>query len=141
MTHRVRIIRAGCLAAILVVGCSSAKPHHEEPSKEEQAIQNVALAYREAANALRRGPNSEKEIKPYLKQYGDPDQVLVSPNDGQPYQFTWGVTPGRPSESAFRNRFFVHEKTGKDGKRYAVDIMLKVHHLSDAEYASSQGSK
>ena len=141
MTHRVRVTRAGCLAAILVIGCSSAKPNREELSKEEQAILNVAQAYRDAADALRRGPNSEQEIKPYLKKYGDPDQLLVSPGDGQPYQFTWGVIPARPAKSAVGQRFLVYEKTGKDGKRYAVDIMLKVHHVSDSELANSQGPK
>jgi hypothetical protein len=141
MTHRVRIIRAGCLAVILVIGCSSAKPSHEEPTKEEQAILNVGQAYRDAANALRRAPNSEQEIKPYLKQYGDPDQLLVSPNDGQHYQFSWGITPGKPSREALARPYIVYEKSGKDGKRCAVDIMLKVRHLSDSEFEKFQGSK
>jgi hypothetical protein len=122
------------LAALLVVGCSAR--NQEEPSKEEQAIVNVALAYRDASNALGRGPTNEQEIKPYLKKYGDPEQLLVSPNDGQPYQFTWGITPGRLTKSAVGRRFLVHEKTGKNGKRYAVDLMLKAHHLTDEEFGN-----
>jgi hypothetical protein len=136
MTRPVCATRAGCLAVLLVLGCSPAKPDRGDLSKEEQAILNVALAYRDASNALQRGPASEKDLKPYLKSYGDPDQVLVSPNDGQPYQFTWGLIPSRPSKSAIGQRYLVYEKTGKDGKRYVVDLMLQVHHLSDQEFSS-----
>ena len=140
MTRRAWATRAGCLAAVFAIGCSSSATR-SEPSQEEQAILNVALAYREAASALQRGPANEQEIKPYLKKYGAPDQLLVSPGDGQPYQFTWGVIPARPAKSAVGQRFLVYEKTGKGGKRYAVDIMLKVHHVSDSEFANSQGPK
>ena len=139
MTRLVRATHAGCLAAMLVIGCSSAA-NRGELSKEEQAIVNVALAYRDASNELQRGPTSENEIKPYLKKYGDPDQLLVSPNDGQRYQFTWGIIPARPSKNVVGKRFLVFEKTGKDGKRYAVDLMLKVHHLNDSEFTNSTGS-
>jgi hypothetical protein len=141
MNRPVRAIRAGCLAAILVIGCSSAKLPPAETTKQEQAILNVAQAYREAASALQRGPASEQEIKPYLKQYGDPEKLLVSPDDGQHYQFTWGVTPGHLTKSSMGHPYFVYEKTGKDGQRYAVDVMMKVHHLSESEFAKAQGSK
>jgi hypothetical protein len=126
---------------MLVIGCSSSRPTPAEPTKEEQAIEHVAQAYREAATALQRGPANEQEIKPYLKQHGDPDKVLISPSDGQHYQFVWGVNPGRPSKSLMGKRFVIYEKTGKDGKRYAVDMMLKVQHVSDSEFANAQGPK
>jgi hypothetical protein len=141
MTRPVRIIRAGCLATMLVIGCSSAKPDPAELSKEEQAILNVALAYREAASALQHGPASEQEIKPYLKQYGDPDKLLISPSDGQHYQFAWGVTPGRLTKSSMGRPYFVYEKIGKDGQRYAVDVTMRVHHLSESEFAKAQSPK
>src|SRR5262249_10839339 len=120
------------------LGCSPGKTDRTgELSPEEQAILNVAQAYRDASNALPRGPASTQDLKPYLKQYGDPDQLLVSPSDGQPYQFTWGLTPSRPSKGAVGQNYLVYEKTGKDGKRYAVDIMMKVRHLSDKEFSPS----
>jgi hypothetical protein len=137
MTQLLRAIRAGCLIALCVIGCSTARSR-VELNKEEQAIVNVGLAYRDASNVLKRGPANEMELKPYLKQYGDPDQLLISPNDGQPYHIIWGLTPSRPTKSAFEQRFLVYEKTGKDGKRYAVDIMLKVHHLNAEEFTNLQ---
>lgn len=142
MTRQVRAIRAGCLATLLAVGCSQASNKQQaQLNPQEQAIVNVGLAYRDASIALNRGPADEKELKSYLKKYGDPEQLLVSPDDGERYQFIWGLTPSRPSKSAAGQRFFVYEKTGKNGKRYAVDLMLKVHHLSAEQFANLQGSR
>jgi hypothetical protein len=129
------------LTALLVIGCAPAAKKSVAVPKEGEAIVTIGRAYRDASNALKRGPTSEKELKPYLKKYGDPDQLLISPNDGQPYQFTWGLTPTRPTKSAVAHRFLVYEKTGKGGKRYAVDMMLKLYHLGAKEFAALQGSK
>jgi hypothetical protein len=93
----------------------------------------VGQAYRDASAALKRGPKGIDELKPYLKKYGDPEQLLVSPNDGQPYHIVWGVTPSRPSQNAQKQRFLLYEQSGKGGKRYALDFMLRPHHLTDRE--------
>jgi hypothetical protein len=130
---------AAFLAALFVLGCSSPTPKPVQLSEQEQAIVNVGLAYRDASVALQRGPANEEELKPYLKKYGDPNQLLVSPRDGQPYKIIWGLTPSRLSKSAVAQRFLVYDQKGKNGKRYAVDIMLKVYHLSDEEFAKLQG--
>src|SRR5262249_14885529 len=140
-TRHVRAIRASCLATLLAVGCSQASNKQQvQLNPQEQAIVNVGLAYRDASTALNRGPTDEKELKPYLKKHGDREQLLISRDDGQPYQFTGGLTPSRPSKGAVGQRFVVYEKTGKNGKRYAVDLMLKVHHLSAEQFANLQGS-
>jgi hypothetical protein len=140
MIRLMRATLAGCLAALCAPGCSSSPTRPAELSEQEQAIVNVGLAYRDASVALNRGPANEQELMPYLKKYGDPNQVLVSPSDGQPYQITWGLTPSRPTKAAVSQRFLVYEQTGKNGKRYAVDIKLKVYHLSDGEFAKLQGA-
>ena len=62
------------LAALLMTSCSSPSKPSGPLTTEEQAILNVGLAYREASQALRRGPASAKELQPYLKKYGDPEQ-------------------------------------------------------------------
>jgi len=140
MIPMVKAAGAVGLALLFLSGCSSSKPI-TELSKEEQAISLVGRAYRDASMALRRGPKSIQELKPYLKKYGDPDQSLVSPNDGQPYQIVWGLTPARPARSAVDNPILAYEQTGKDGKRYVLDYMLKVHHLTDKEFTAMRGSK
>jgi hypothetical protein len=138
MIRQMRAILAACLAALFATGCNSGT-RPAQLSEQEQAIVNVGLAYRDASVALKRGPANEEELKPYLKKYGDPNQLVVSPGDGQPYQITWGLMPSRPTRNAVSQRFLVYEKTGKRGKRYAVDIMLKVYHLSDGEFTKLQG--
>jgi hypothetical protein len=127
------------LAALLITGCSSPSERDGPLTTEQQAIMNVGLAYREASRALRRGPVSAKELQPYLKKYGDPEKLLISPNDGQPYHIVWGLIPSQPTKNAQTNRFLAYEQTGKDGKRYALDCMLKVHHLTDKEFNRLRG--
>jgi hypothetical protein len=140
MTGSTRAAGAWGLAVFILMGCSDDKKT-SEVTKDEVAIKNVGLAYLDASNALKRGPANPNELKPYLKKYGDPDQLLISPNDGQPYEIAWGIMPLRPSQAAQSKRFLAHEKTGKDGKRYALDFRGNVLHLSDEEFAKTQGSK
>jgi hypothetical protein len=125
------------VAVLFLAGCSS----HKGPAqlnKDEEALVQVGLAYRDASNALKRGPESIKELKTYLKKYGDPDALLVSPRDGQPYQIVWGLLPLRPTKTAQMKRFLAYEKSGKDGKRYALDFMMKVYLLSEEEFTQMQ---
>jgi hypothetical protein len=129
---------AHSLALLIAMGCSSAR-QPGDLSPEEKAITNVGLAYRDASAALRRGPASAEELAPFLKKYGDPDQVLVSPNDGQPYHIVWGLIPSRPDKRFQTQRLLAYEESGKDGKRYALDCMLKVHRLTDKEITDMQG--
>jgi hypothetical protein len=126
------------LALLALMGCSSAK-QPAELSPEEKGIVTVGLAYRDASVALKRGPARAEELTPYLKKYGDPEQLLVSPSDGQPYHIVWGVIPSRPDKRFQTQRLLAYEKSGKNGKRYALDCMLKVHHLTDKEITDLQG--
>lgn len=127
------------LAVLLLTSCSSPPKPDAPLTMEEQAILNVGLAYREASRVLRRGPASTKELQPYLKKYGEPDTLLTSPSDGQPYSIVWGMIPSQPTKSGQVNRFLVYEQEGKNGKRYALDFMLKVHHLTDEEFNRLRG--
>jgi hypothetical protein len=128
----------------LFAGCSSAtKPdlRRLELSKEEEAIFQVGRAYNDATKALKKPPGSIKELKPYLKKYGDPDEVLISPNDGQPYQISWGMMAMRPPKSRQDGLLLVYEKTGKDGKRYGLDFRLHVFQMTDAQFEMARGLK
>jgi hypothetical protein len=123
----------------LIAGCGRAnKPVVLNPDQE--AILQVGRAYMEASQALKKPPSGMKVLKPYLKKYGDPDKLLVSPSDGQPYQINWGVMPSHTPKSLRQNPFLVYEQTGKGGKRYAVDFRLNVRHVTDKEFAKLQGS-
>ena len=136
------VAASACWLALVFTGCSSSNRGTEvNLSPEEEAIVHVGLAYREASNALKRVPKGVEELKPYLKKYGDPDQVLISPNDGQRYHIVWGDVATRPTKGAQLQPFLVYEETGNNGRRYAVDIRLKVYHLTDSEFSQMQGGK
>jgi hypothetical protein len=133
-------LAGACCLAVVFTGCSSSNRGTEiNLSPEKEAIVHVGLAYREASNALKRAPKGVEDLKPYLKKYGDPDQVLTSPNDGQRYHIVWGTVATRPTKG--NQVFLVYEETGKNGRRYAVDIRLKVYHLTDSEFSQMQGGK
>jgi hypothetical protein len=145
MTRLIQCAVACCLAVLLTTGCRS---HHEGGSSlapdqftpEAEAILQVGEAYRHAYTALKRPPASAKDLKPYLTKFGDPDKALISPNDGQPYEITWGVVPNRPPRSSKVNPFLVCEKSGKNGKRYVLDFMFRVRCLTEEEFENLRGA-
>ena len=137
---RSTVLAGACCLAVVLVGCSSHTRSTPELSADEEAIVHVGLAYREASNALKRAPKGIEELKPYLKKYGDPDKVLISPNDGKPYHIVWGASASRPTKAAQAQRFLAYEATGKDGTRLAVDFKMNVYHLSNEEFQRVQGA-
>jgi hypothetical protein len=132
------------LVVLLTAGCGSRKDTsplkvEEINTPEAQAILHVGDAYREAYSATNKPPSGVKDLKPYLKKFGDPDKVLVSPNDGQPYEISWGLVPGQPPRSRTVSPFLVWEKSGKDGKRYVLDFKFKVRHLTEEQLQQLRG--
>src|SRR5688500_13526744 len=80
------------LLLLPLLGCSSAVD--EVPlSGAEKSLTYIALAYGDAHSELGRGPKDADELRPFLKVFGDPDALLISPNDGQPYVIVWGEDP------------------------------------------------
>jgi hypothetical protein len=128
----------------LTMGCTSQKDAGRSlaPSEftpEAEAILHVGQAYRDAYTALKRPPASTKDLKPYLTKFGDPDKVIISPSDGQPYEISWGIVPGRPPRSMKIRPFLVCEKSGKDGKRYVLDFTFRVRSLTEEEFENLRG--
>jgi hypothetical protein len=104
------------LAGLGLSGCSP-KPVIVGSSKEFQNLIFIAQAYIDAADGkLGRPPNNVDELKPFLEGMGDPNEILVSPNDGLPYVIVWGVKPGRSP--------IAYEQQGKDGQRIVVGSNL-----------------
>jgi hypothetical protein len=93
-------------------------------TKAEQALTFVALAYSEAFSRLGRGPKDAEELKPFLKEFGNPDELLISPNDGQPYVIVWGANPTRGGPTEYQQMFpiLAYESAGTGGKRALTDI-------------------
>jgi hypothetical protein len=144
MTQLIRCAVACGFFVPLTVGCTShkgaAKPLvPDEFTPEAEAILHVGQAYRAAYTARKRPPAGIKDLTPYLAKFGDPDKLVVSPSDGQPYEITWGVVPGHPPRSIKVSPFLVCEKGGKNGKRYVLDFTFRVRCLTEEEFAKLRG--
>lgn len=93
-------------------------------SDSEKQLTSVAMAYHDAHSRLGRGPKDAGELKPFLKEFGDPDQLLVSPVDKEPYVIVWGADPtrGGPTEYQGMWQILAYEAKGRGGKRAVTDI-------------------
>ena len=114
------------LAVLLtaLAGCrSSQEPEVIPLSPAEKNLTYIALAYSDAYGQLGRGPKNAEELKPFLKVFGNPDELLVSPNDGQPYVVVWGVNPtGGPTDYQGMFPILAYERKGANGKRAVTDV-------------------
>lgn len=113
----------GLLVLAHATGCGGSGPNVVPLSKAEKALTFVALAYGEAHARLGRGPKDADELKPFLKEFGNPDELLVSPNDGQPFIVVWGANPrGGPTEYKQMFPILAYESKGTRGRRALTDI-------------------
>src|SRR5262249_36269957 len=89
----------------------------------ELTLAHVAIAYTQADSRLGHPPKSAAELKPYLKEFGNPDELLISPNDGQPFVIIWGVdtTRGGPTDYKGMWAILAYEQKGASGKRTVAD--------------------
>ena len=72
-----------------------------------------------------------EEIKPHLATLGDPEVLLVSPRDGQPYVIVWNIdVENAPTDPP---TIYAFEKVGAEGKRYVLST-LDIAPVNDAEF-------
>jgi len=109
--------------ALAVAGCGTG-PNLIPLTKSEKSLTFIALAYGEAHARLGHGPKNAEELKPFLKEFGNPDELLVSPNDGEPYVVVWGANPTRGGPTEYKQMFpiLAYENKGTRGKRALTDI-------------------
>jgi len=92
-------------------------------SPAEKELMWIAMAYQDAFSQHERPPKSADDIKPFLKRFGDVEDLLVSPNDSQPYVVVWGANPsGGPTEYQGMFPIIAYERQGAGGKLAVVDI-------------------
>src|SRR5262249_53437679 len=106
-----------------VAGCGTG-PNVIPLTKSEKSLTYIALAYGEAHSRLGHGPKKAEELKPDLKKVGNPEEVLISPNDGQPYVVVWGANPTRGGPTDYKQMFpiLAYENKGVRGLRALTDI-------------------
>jgi hypothetical protein len=124
------------LALVASTGCGGSGPNVVPLTKAEKALTFVALAYSEAHSRLGRGPKNAEEIKPFLKEFGNPDELLVSPNDGQPYVVVWGANPrGGPTDYKQMFPILAYESKGIRGRRALTDVRGRPLTIPQADFS------
>jgi hypothetical protein len=119
-------------------GCSE-KPKFQE-NKAADHLRKIGQAF-DMAQYAGGAPNNADEIKPFLKKLSpkdDPEILLRSPNDGEPYEIVWGVNLERQSDLAL---IFAHEKNGVNGKRYVINVGRIVSQMEDSEFQNATYAK
>jgi hypothetical protein len=128
------------LAALLVIaaGCGgSSDPVVTPIPKAEQDLCSIAQAYREAFEQKNKAPESFDDLRPYLTSFGNPDDMRVSPNDGQPYVVMWGCDPTKGGGGPVKGMWSIvaHEQAGAGGKRAVADMRGLATTVTEEEFA------
>jgi hypothetical protein len=117
------------LLTALVAGCS--RDQRSPPSAQAQLGQ-IGVAYNSIFVKNGRAPQSVEELKAALKRFGDPETIIVSPNDGQPFTICWGV-PCTQLGSKGVPLILAYEAVGVEGKKYVLNNMLAVQQMTEAD--------
>ena len=118
----------GCALLLILLGCTSPKT---TPTENVENLRKVEEAYRAAIAKLSRPPKDESEFKPFLAKIGDPDKLLRSTNDNQPFVILYGADPRRGME--LKPLVIAYEKEGRAGKR-SVYTAMGVMEMSDEDF-------
>jgi hypothetical protein len=123
------------LLLVGLTGCGS-QPHVVPFSQAEKNLTHIALAYSDAHAQLGRPPKSVEDLKSSLKEFGNPDELLVSPNDGQPYVIIWGADPSRGGPTPYQGmwQILAYEQKGVGGSRAVTDVRGRPMRVPDEDF-------
>jgi hypothetical protein len=128
----------GAMSWLPLTGCSSKPP----PRREDTAainLRKIVQGYDLAEDRLHRGPRDEEELKRYLVQTDmtiNPDEVMRSPRDGQPYVVIYGARL-----DPYGRDILAYEQEGLDGGRYVITLSRDVKLLTATEFAHANFAK
>ncbi|WP_425619296.1 hypothetical protein NA78x_003034 [Anatilimnocola sp. NA78] len=126
---------AVALAALLLVTACTVKPKSREDETTTD-FRQISRVFETTQNFYNRPPKDLAEIRSMLADFhkdglnDEPDQVLTSSRDNEPYLI---VLPARlGSEPA--DSIVLCEKTGLDGVRYVMTQNRQVRQVPEAEF-------
>ena len=126
-----------CLGAALG-GCSSSSPLTVEVPMDptHQKLLQIKLAYARFLAENGTPPRSADDIRPLLagSEGGNPDDMLRSSRDGQPFVIFWGVDINAPLPWAKTVPVLAYEKEGVAGSRYVVTARQSIALMSQQEF-------
>jgi hypothetical protein len=142
ITRPTRCAAALAVTAVLLAGLpgcgGSSGPVVTPLPKAEQDLCLIAQAYVGQFEETGKAPESFDDLRPFLSARGrNPDEMRVSPNDGQPYVVVWGADPTRGGGGNPKGlyRVVAHEQTGTGGMRAVADTRGLSATLTDEEFA------
>jgi hypothetical protein len=102
---------------------------------ETENLSKIERAFDNATAKLGHPPANVEQLKPFLQEFGDAEQILRSPRDGEPYVIIYGVDIRKPFEMP--PPIWAHEKSGANGKRYVLTVMGS-RSMTDEEFAKAK---
>ena len=127
------------IAAFATAGCRERPPsptYDEKTIEMSDQMRKIVGAWNRAYQQNRKSPTAN-DLKPLLKQYGDPDTLLKSPRDGKPLVIVPGFTPDLQPKGDERS-IIAYEQTGVNGKRMTIDVRGTVVEMSPEEFSQIQ---
>jgi hypothetical protein len=121
----------------LVAGCSgSPREVNITMDKTQENLLHVGSAYSRYLESAKKPPTSTDHLKPYLKEFGNPDELLRSSRDGEPFVICWGVDLSAPPTWATQGStpVIAYEKRGSGGQRYVLTTMRNAMLLSEEAF-------
>ena len=138
-TRRAAALSAATILLAGLAGCGgSSGPVVTPLPKAEQDLCLIAQAYCGLFEETGKAAESFDDLRPFLTARGrNPDDMRVSPNDGQPYVVMWGADPTRGGGGNPKGltRIVAHEQTGAGGMRAVADTRGLAATVTGEEFA------
>ena len=127
-------VPAVALAAVFAGGCGKEPIQYDQTTLQAaDQFRKVAVAYNQAAGR-KKSVTSADDLKPFLKEHGNPEELLVSPLDGKPIVIVPNVDP-RAAPGDDEEMIVAYEAEGVKGKRMTVDVRGTVVIVSNSDFA------
>ena len=138
---RTSLLVSVCLVLAAGCGVPSAEVQQEDTA---QRLRSLAYAYGQFTVDNKRPPRNETELREAVLRLkmGDPDTLLKSPRDGQPFVIVWGFDVrqtgagyegGNKANADSAGAVYIYERQGSDGHRYVLYTHGGVRLLPEAE--------
>jgi len=122
---------------VTMAGCSRSQDAFVvKLTKSEENLKFIAMAFADANDEKGSPPKNSEDLTPFLKGFGNPEELLVSPNDGKPYVIVWGARPvGGPTEYKGMFPILAYEAKGTGGQRAVTDIRGRPMTVSNEDFS------
>jgi hypothetical protein len=108
---------AGCSSKPVIVAGKATAPTQEN-------LMKIGVAYTRYVYEKQQPPKGPEDLKPLLRESGEPDKVLVSDRDNQPLVICWGIDTRVSPPWAKSPPVLAYEKDGLDGSRYVLTVSM-----------------